>query len=229
MKTIIVLVIYLVRLVCVLKFDSCDNHSELHYYNQYNVCYSLSVYSTLTLYDDDIGSPQSLTLTTSDSSLVDNGWDNRASTATVSGGCQWILYDAADFEENVSSIIRPSVISPGSYPFSSIPTFGLANDVLSAVRSLPAEDIPAIVLFTNHFYFDQMQVLYSSHPDLALTNFDNMVSSFIITGGTWELYSEANYRGSRVTLGQGHYPTPYFLRPIANDDLTSIRLIVVGK
>ena len=193
------------------------------------MCCSLLVYSTLTLYDDDLGSPRSLTLTTSDSSLADNGWDNIATTAIVSGGCQWILYDTADFEENVSSIIRPSVISPGSYPFSSIPTFGLPNDVLSAVRCLPAEGTPAIVLFSDHFYFDQMQVIYSSNPNLALTNFDNMVSSFIITGGTWELYSEANYYGSRVTLGQGHYPTAYFLRPIANDDLTSIRLIVFGK
>ena len=193
------------------------------------MCCSLLVYSTLTLYDDDLGSPRSLTLTTSDSSLADNGWDNIATTAIVSGGCQWILYDTADFEENVSSIIRPSVISPGSYPFSSIPTFGLPNDVLSAVRCLPAEGTPAIILFSDHFYFDQMQVIYSSNPNLALTNFDNMVSSFIITGGTWELYSEANYYGSRVTLGQGHYPTAYFLRPIANDNLTSIRLIVFGK
>ena len=193
------------------------------------MCCSFLAYSTLTLYDDDLGSPRSLTLTTSDSSLADNGWDNIATTAIVSGGCQWILYDTADFEENVSSIIRPPVISPGSYPFSSIPTFGLPNDVLSAVRCLPAEGTPAIVLFSDHFYFDQMQVIYSSNPNLALTNFDNMVSSFIITGGTWELYSEANYYGSRVTLGQGHYPTAYFLRPIANDDLTSIRLIVFGK
>ena len=193
------------------------------------MCCSLLVYSTLTLYDDDLGSPRSLMLTTSDSSLADNGWDNITTTAIVSGGCQWILYDAADFQENVSSIIRPSVISPGSYPFSGIPTFGLPNDVLSAVRCLPAEGTPAIVLFTDHFYFDQMQVIYSSNPNLALTNFDNMASSFIITGGTWELYSEANYYGSRVTLGQGHYPTAYFLRPIANDDLTSIRLVVFGK
>ena len=74
-----------------------------------------------------------------------------------------------------------------------------------------------------------MQVINSSNPNLALTNFDNRVSSFVITGGVWELYSEVNYTGSNVTLGQGHYPTPFFLTPIVNDDLTSVRLIAFGE
>ena len=79
---------------------------------------SLCPYSTLTLYDGNIGSSSSLELTTSNSSLADNGWDNRASSAVVSGGCQWILYDEADFAENISSPVSPSLIGPGSYPWS---------------------------------------------------------------------------------------------------------------
>ena len=189
------------------------------------------VYSTLTLYDGDIGSSPSLVLTTSDSSLAYNGWNNRASSAVVSGGCQWILYDLTDFEDGSSnsSSISPSVIGPGSYPFSTIPTFGLRNNVLSAVRCLPTEGTPAIVLFLHHQYFGEMQVIYTSNPHLALNGFDNTVSSFIITGGVWQLYSGANYTGSVVTHGQGRYPTPFFLRPIVNDDLTSVRLIIFGK
>ena len=189
------------------------------------------VCSTLTLYDEDIGSSPSLELTTSVSSLADNGWDNRTSSAVVTGGCQWILYDIAGFEDRSSSpsAISPSVIGPGSYPFSNIPTFGLPNNALSAVRCLPAEGTPAIVLFARRLYFGEMQVINSSNPNLALTNFNNRASSFIITGGVWELYSGVNYTGFTVTLGQGHYPTPFFLRPIANDDLTSVRLTVIGK
>ena len=188
------------------------------------------VYSTLTLYDGAIGSSQ-LVLTASDSSLVDNRWDNRASSAVVSGGCQWILYDVASFVDRSSSSspVSPSVIGPGSYPFSTIPTFGLRNNVLSAVRCLPAKGTPAIALFRHHLYFGDMQVIYSSSPHLAFTNFDNTVSSFIITGGVWELYSGANYTGSMVTHGQGLYPAPFFLRPIVNDALTSVRLMVLGK
>ena len=188
------------------------------------------VYSSLTLYDGQIGSSH-IVLTTSDSSLADNRWNNRASSAVVSGGCQWILYDVAGFQDRSSSSspYSPSVIGPGSYPFSTIPTFGLRNNAVSAVRCLPAEGTPAIALFSRHHYFGEMQVFNSSNSHLALTNFDNTVSSFIITGGVWELYSGANYTGSMVTHGQGLYPTPFFLRPILNDHLTSVRLKVLGK
>ena len=188
------------------------------------------VYSTLTLYDGAIGSSQ-LVLTASDSSLANDRWDNRASSAVVSGGCQWILYDVANFVDRSSSSspVSPSVIGQGSYPISTIPTFGLRNNVLSAVRCLPPEGTPAIALFLHHHYFGEMQVIYSSSPHLAFTNFDDRVSSFIITGGTWELFSGANYTGSMVTHGQGLYPSPFFLRPIVNDALTSVRLKVLGK
>ena len=111
-----------------------------------------------------------------DSSLADSDWGNRTSSAVVSGGCQWILYDVAGFEDRshnsldsgiISSLISPSVISPGSYPFSVIPTFGLPNNVLSAVRCLPTEGTPAIVLFMHHHYFGDMQVVNTSNPNLA--------------------------------------------------------------
>ena len=178
--------------------------------------------SILTLYDGDIGSSPSLELTTTDSSLADD-WDDRASSAVVSGGCQWILYGTAGFSGS------SSVIGPGSYPFINIPTFGLPNNELSAVRCLPAEGTPTIVLFERRLYFGDMQVINSSNPNLALTNFDDTVSSLVITGGVWELYSGTNYTGSMVTLEQGLYPTPFFLTPIGNNDLTSVRLMDFGK
>ena len=181
------------------------------------------VCSTLILYDGDIGSSPSFELTTSASSLDDIGWNNRASSAVVTGGCQWILYGAAGFSGSTS------VIGPGSYPEFSTSTFGIPENSLSAVRCLPARDSPALVIFEHGHYVGQMQVIDSSNPNLGLTNFDNAVSSFIITGSRWELYSGVNYTGSMVTLGQGLYPTPFFLRPIANDDLTSVRLTVIGK
>ena len=155
--------------------------------------------------------------------MADIGWNNRASSAVVTGRCQWILYGAAGFSGSTS------VIDPGSYPFSNDPTFGLPNNVLSAVRCLPAEGTPAIALFENDLYIWDMQVINSSNPNLELGGFDDTVSSFIITGGVWELYSGASYTGSTVTLGPGRYPTPFFLTPIVNDDLTSVRLIVFGR
>ena len=182
-------------------------------------------YSTLTLYDGDIGSSPSLELTTSDSSLTDDDWDNRTSSAVVSGGCQWVLYDLADFEDYDNI---PSVIGPGNYPFNSSnneTTFGLPDNVLSAVRCLPAEDTPAVALFQHHRYFGEMQVIFFSIWNLLFFNLDEAVSSLVITGGIWEFYSEANYTGSNVTLGQGLYPSADDLTPIEDDDLTSVKLI----
>ena len=141
----------------------------------------------------------------------------------MSGGCQWILYDLADFEENEN---MPSVIGPGNYPFSNNqPTFGLPDNALSAVRCLPAEGTPAVALFEHHQYFGQIQVISSSNSDLSLINFDNMVSSVVIAGGVWEFYSEEDFFGSSITLGQGLYPNAFDLIPVENDDLTSVRLI----
>ena len=74
------------------------------------------------------------------------------------------------------------------YPF----FCGLPDNTLSAVRCLPAEGTPAIALFIHYYYFGRTQVLYSSSPNLELTNFDNTVSSLVITGGVWELYSGVN-------------------------------------
>ena len=187
--------------------------------------FTFCLYSTLTLYDGDIGSSPSLELITNDPSLADNDWDNRASSAVVSGGCQWILYDLADFKrrDNIAS-----VIGPGNYPSNSSnneTTIGLPDNVLSAVRCLPAKGTPAVALFQHHTYFGRMEVINSSYPDLALINLDDVVSSLVITGGMWEFYSEANYTGSNVTLGQGLYPRRRDLMPIENNDLTSVRLI----
>ena len=195
-----------------------------------NMLFSL-VHSTLTLYDGRIGSSESLVLTVTDSSLADNGWDDRASSAVVSGGCQWILYDMVDFAENFASPkpVSSPIIGPGSYPWNYRTTFGLPDNVVSSVRCLPAEGTPAIVLFEHHLYIGQMRVINSSNPNLALSGFDNRASSFIITGGVWELYSGANYTGSMVTHGPGRYSTRFFLTPVGNDDLTSVRLIVFGR
>ena len=170
-----------------------------------------------------------LNVTTTDSiDLTQFNWNDRASSAVVSGGCQWILYDT-DFQGN-STI--SSVIGPGNYPFnfsSNETTFGLPDNALSAVRCLPPEGTPAIVLFEHHRYFGQMQVIRSSSPNLAVINFDNRVSSLVIIDGLWELHSEINYAGSNVTLRQGRYPNADDLAPIEDDDLTSVRLTGKNK
>ena len=154
--------------------------------------------------------------TTSDPNLVDDGWNDRASSAVVSGGCQWILYEHGYYEGN-SAVIRP-----GRYTFSSSPSSVFPNDTLTAVYCLPSEGTPAIVLFEHDHYRGQRRVLTSSSSNLG--NFNDKTSTFIITGGRWQLYTQQNYQGSSVTHGQGLYPTANSLTPVANDALTSVKL-----
>jgi len=153
--------------------------------------------------------------TTSDSN-VGNDWNDRASSAIVSGGCQWILYEHIDYDGT------SAVISPGRYTFTSSPSSVFPNNILTAVYCLPSEGTPAIVLFEHNDYRGQRQVLTSSSSNIG--SFNDRVSSFIITGGRWQLYTHENYQGSSVTHGQGHYPTPSSLTPVLNDALTSVKL-----
>ena len=155
-------------------------------------------------------------LTASDTNLVDNGWNDRASSARVSGGCQWILYEHSNYDGT------SAVISPGTYTFSSSSSSVFSNNILTAVYCLPTEGTPAIVLFEHDNYRGQMRVLTSSNPNLG--SFNDKVSSFIVTGGRWQLYTHENYQGSNVIRGQGLYPTPSSLSPVANDALTAVRL-----
>ena len=153
--------------------------------------------------------------TTSDSNVGD-GWNDRASSAVVSGGCQWILYEHSNYGGN------SAVISQGRYTFSSSPSSVFPSDTLTAVYCIPLEGTPAIVLFEHDNYRGQRRVLTSSSSNLR--NFNDKASSFIITGGRWQLYANENYLGSSVTHGQGLYPTPDSLTPVANDALTSVKL-----
>ena len=178
--------------------------------------------SSLTLYEHTNRAGQQLVLTADDSTLTDNGiWNDLASSLRVTGPCQWILYEDADYSDSGESF----VVGPGTTDYeygSGANGFGLPNDVLSSVRCLPADDTERLVLFQHDHYRGRRAILSTSTSDLANEGFDDVVTSLIITGGTWQLHSGTNYQGSSVTLGQGRYPTSSSISPIANDDLSSV-------
>ena len=162
-------------------------------------------------------------LTADDPSLTNNGfWNDQASSIRVTGPCQWILFLDSNYAGS------SSVIGPGTrdYEFGyGANGFGLPNHAITSVRCLPADNTENMILFQHGYYGGQKLVLSSSNPDLTNGGFNEYTSSLIITGGTWELHSDTNYQGSSVRLGKGRYPTARSLSPIANDDLSSVRLI----
>ena len=159
--------------------------------------------------------------TTSYRSFCDGDWNDRASSAVVTGGCQWILYEHCNYNAN-NYDGNSTVISSGTYNFSSSPSSAFANNTLSAVYCLPSEGTPAIVLFEHDNYRGKNQVFKISNPDLGI--FNDKASSFIITGGIWQLYTHGWYGGSNVTHGQGLYQTANSLTPVKNDSLSSVKL-----
>ena len=85
----------------------------------------------------------------------------------------------------------------------------------------------AILLFEHYKYYGRELELRSSNANPTCDNFDDLTSSIIITGGTWQLYSESDYQGESVTVGEGFYNISYLSDTISNDALSSVRL--VGK
>ena len=51
-----------------------------------------------------------------------------------------------------------------------------------------------------------MVVLEDSVDDLSSIDFNDATNSFIITGGTWTLFENADFTGNGESFGVGDYP-----------------------
>ena len=179
--------------------------------------------SNLTLYDSGDLSGQPLVQITNDS-VSNSSWNDMVSSIQLNGGCQWILY-----QHSFESSGYPgdsSVVGPGPETYLNA-TCGIPDNSLTSVRCLPASGTVAILLFEHYKYYGRELELRSSNANPTSDNFDDLTSSIIITGGTWQLYSESDYQGESVTVGEGFYNISYLSDTISNDALSSVRL--VGK
>ncbi|TAG05410.1 MAG: hypothetical protein EAZ43_02705 [Betaproteobacteria bacterium] len=64
---------------------------------------------------------------------------------------------------------------------------------------------PKLQLFEGRQYRGRTLTLEQSVPDLGRAGFDDRASSAIVTGGTWEVCTEFNYRGRCQALPPGQY------------------------
>jgi hypothetical protein len=64
-----------------------------------------------------------------------------------------------------------------------------------------------ITLFEGDNFSGRRFAVNGSMPNLDQTGFNDRASSVIVRGGTWQLCSDAYYRGNCVTLQPGNYPT----------------------
>ena len=127
----------------------------------------------------------------------------------MEGPCRWLLYEHSNFNG------QEYLIDAKDYP-------SLISKSISSARALPPPGTQAIALFQHGAYQGRMLVLYGSDPDLrAMTEFNDVLSSFIVIGGHWTLYEDTGYHGRSATFGPGDYrdvPPPL----LGNDRLSSV-------
>ena len=150
------------------------------------------------MYDHGNYGGRSLLIKQQNADFGNDYYHDRAESAQVQGQCRWLLYQHSDFHGQAHLIVSQN------YP-SSIGWGGNGNRISSA-RALPPPGTDAIALFQHSHFTGRMLVLYASDPDLrSMTDFNDQLSSFIITGGHWTFYEHTDYHGRSSTFGPGDY------------------------
>lgn len=150
----------------------------------------------ITIYRDSNYGGRSLEFTYPISNLANEDFNDQASSCKIESGI-WILYKDIDFKNDFT------ILKPGSY--ANPEAMGLENDCLSSLRPLPDS---GICLFQDDNFGARMVTLTGAESNFANIDFNDKVSSAIIISGTWNLYEDINFKGTKWTLKVGEYKTP---------------------
>lgn len=101
------------------------------------------------------------------------------------------------------------------------PLLPLTAAALAAVLAWPSATRAAPIELYEQPQFQGMALgLDRANPNLADYGFDNKASSVVVRSGSWELCTEAQFRGSCLVLGPGQHAT---LPPGLQRSLSSVR------
>jgi hypothetical protein len=150
----------------------------------------------ITIYKDTNYGGRNLEFTYPEANLKNEGFNDEASSCKVESGT-WILYKDTDFGGDYS------VLGPGNY--ADADAMGISNDSLSSLRPLPES---GICLFKDTNFRGRMVALTGAESNFKNINFNDEASSVIVVSGTWNLYEDTNFKGTKWTLDVGQYQTP---------------------
>ena len=119
-------------------------------------------------------------------------FNDKTQSIQISGECEWLFYTDVDFFGTTH------LLTPNDYP--------TAPTGISSARALPPIGTVAISLFEGDNYTGRMVTLYASNVNFGSIDFNNQVSSAIVTGGVWTIYDSTDLQGTEVELGLGKYP-----------------------
>jgi uncharacterized protein YcfJ len=157
------------------------------------------------------------------------GFNDRASSAVVSGG-RWQVCENTGFQG------RCAVLPPGEYP--NLSAMGL-NDSISSTRAvarnmrpgddrwspppaaLPQARIGQVDFYENESFQGRSFTTQAAVEDLRRGGYNDRASSAVVTGERWEVCDDAGYRGRCVLLRPGQYPSLQAMG--LNDRISSVR------
>jgi hypothetical protein len=164
----------------------------------------------IAIYQDTNYGGRSLEFTYPESNLKNEGFNDKASSCKVESGT-WILYKDTNFGSDYS------ILGPGDYADAA--AMGIPNDSLSSLRPLPES---GICLFQDNNFGARMVTLTGAQSNFKNIYFNDETSSVIVVSGTWSLYEDINFKGTKWTLGVGQYATPQ-AGGFNNDAISSVQ------
>ncbi|MEZ4454090.1 MAG: beta/gamma crystallin-related protein [Nannocystaceae bacterium] len=150
-----------------------------------------------------------LTLTSACPDLRPVGFNNAA--GSLSATEPWVLYSERDYQGD--TLVAPLHVFD----------LGAINDQVSSLRPIGSGP-RCIALFQHSHYRGRMVVLGEEISNLKAIDFNDQVTSVVVVGGTWALFSDANYSGKTVKLSPGNYIDSAAVG-LGNDVLSSLRPI----
>lgn len=183
---------------------------------------ALHATAQVTLYEQEDYRGRSFTTTGEVDNLQRQGFNDRASSAVVTGDRRdrWELCEDSRFRG------RCVVLQPGQY--ASLAAMGL-NDRISSLRAVETRNQPMpnaategqIDVYENERFQGRSFSTLQPVPDFRRSGFNDRASSVVVTGGAWQVCSDANFYGACATLRPGQYPTLSALG--LNDRISSVR------
>jgi uncharacterized protein YcfJ len=188
---------------------------------------ALHATAQVTLYEQQDYRGRSFTATGEVANLQRRGFNDRASSAVVTGGRRdrWELCEDSRFRG------RCVVLQPGQY--ASLAAMGL-NDRISSVRAVAPSNQPMpnatmggqIDFYENERFQGRTFSTLQPVPDFRRSGFNDRASSVLVRSGRWEACQEARYGGACVVLRPGQYPSLAAMG--MNDRISSVRSVERG-
>ena len=146
--------------------------------------------------------------------------DLRAHGTFVRANChkgQVIVYNNIDYNPNSLSTDRWQILEPGQG------VVNLTTQPALSVRGVKSFGEKGVTLYKHVGYGGDELVLFNEDRNLKFG-----VSSMIISGGSWTIYSMPDFQGASKTWGYGQYPTSTDMG-IGNDLMRSIKMNSMQK